>query len=191
MLVFWAKGYEGASLNDLTAAMGIGCPSLYAAFGSKEDLFLEAIAHYNSIIGTEIWEALEKAPTARAAMQDFLNATAEAYSRTDSPQGCLIALGALHQDSSSGRICTELRRRRAESIDALRRRLQRGVAEGDLPAGFDCDAVAQFYATTHHGMSIIARDGASREALTAVANGAMAAFQPLADKANTRAPHSS
>ena len=191
MLVFWAKGYEGASLNDLTAAMGIGCPSLYAAFDSKEALFLEAIAHYDKVVGTEIWEALEKAPTARAAMQDFLDATVEAYSRTDSPQGCLIALGALHQDSSSGRICTELRRRRGESIDAVRRRLQRGVAEGDLPTGFDCDAVAQFYATTHHGMSILARDGASRAALAAVANGAMAAFQPLADKANIRAPHSS
>lgn len=183
MQVFWKKGYEGASLNDLTAAMGIGCPSLYAAFGSKEDLFLEAIAHYTKVIGTEIWEAIEKASTARAATQDFLNATVEAYSRTDLPQGCLIALGALHQDSSSGRICADLRRRRAENIDALRSRFQRGIAEGDLPAGFDCDAAALFYATTQHGMSIIARDGASREALDAVAKGAMAAFQPLVDKA--------
>lgn len=189
MQVFWAKGYEGASLNDLTAAMGIGCPSLYAAFGSKENLFLEAIAHYENVVGTEIWEAIEKAPTARAAMQDFLDATVEAYSRTDSPQGCLIALGALHQDSSSGRICTELRRRRGENIDTLRRRLQRGVIEGDLPAAFDCNAAALFYATTQNGMSILARDGASREALAAVAEGAIAAFQPLADKANIGAPH--
>ncbi|WP_054313012.1 TetR/AcrR family transcriptional regulator [Mesorhizobium sp. 1M-11] len=189
MQVFWKKGYEGASLNDLTAAMGIGCPSLYAAFGSKENLFLEAIAHYESVVGTEIWEAIEKAPTARAAMQDFLHATVEAYSSTDSPRGCLIALGALHQDSSSGRICADLRRRRAENIDTLRRRLQRGVMEGDLPAAFDCNAAALFYATTQNGMSILARDGASREALAAVAEGAIAAFQPLADKANIRAPH--
>lgn len=188
MRVFWEKGYEGASLNDLTAAMGIGCPSLYAAFGSKEGLFLEAIAHYGKIVGGEIWEALETASTAQAAMRDFLDATVDAYSKTDSPQGCLIALAALHRDSSSGAICSDLRRRRAENINALRRRLRRGVEEGDLPAGFDCDAAALFYATTQHGMSIIARDGASREALAAVADGAMAALQPMVDKARTIAP---
>ncbi|WP_144377531.1 TetR/AcrR family transcriptional regulator [Mesorhizobium amorphae] len=191
MQVFWKRGYEGSSLNDLTAAMGIGCPSLYAAFGSKEGLFLEVIAHYGKVVGKEIWDAIEIAPTAYAAMRDFLDATVEAYSRTDSPQGCLIALAALHQDSSSGAICSELRRRRAENIDALRRRFRRSVEEADLPTGFDCDAAALFYATAQHGMSIIARDGASREALAAVADGAMAAFQPLVDKANANAPHGS
>ncbi|PLP57500.1 TetR family transcriptional regulator [Mesorhizobium loti] len=184
MQVFWEKGYEGSSLNDLTAAMGIGCPSLYAAFGSKEGLFLEAIAHYGKVVGKEIWEAVETASTAQAAMRDFLDATVDAYSRTDLPRGCLIALAALHQDSSSGAICSELRRLRAENIDTLRRRFRRGVGEADLPAAFDCDAAAVFYATTQHGMSIIARDGASREALAAVADGAMAAFQPLVDKAS-------
>ncbi len=184
MQVFWKKGYEGSSLNDLTAAMGIGCPSLYAAFGSKEGLFLDVIAHYSNIVGREIWDAVETAPTARAAMQGFLDATVDAYSRTDTPQGCLIALASLHQDSSSGAICSELRRRRAENIDALRRRFRRGVEEADLPAGFDCDEAALFYATTQNGMSIIARDGASREALAAVASGAMSAFQPLVNKAS-------
>ena len=97
-----------------------------------------------------------------------------------------IALSALHRDSTSGAICTDLRRRRAANVDALRGRFLRSVAVGDLPAGFDCEAAALFYATAQHGMSIIARDGASREELAAVADCAMAAFQPLVEKARAK-----
>lgn len=183
MEVFWTKGYEGTSLSDLTTAMGINSPSLYAAFGSKEALFLEATDHYNKVVGTEIWDAIETAPTAQAAMSDFLDATVDAYSRTDCPQGCLIALGALHRDSAAGAICDDLRRRRGANVDALRRRFLRGIVEGDLPTAFDCGAAALFYATAQHGMSIIARDGASREELKAVADCAIAAFLPLVEKA--------
>jgi AcrR family transcriptional regulator len=180
MEVFWAKGYEGASMSELTAAMGINSPSLYAAFGSKEALFLEAVELYTQVEGTDIWSALEKAPTAREAVERFLRQTAKAYSQTDRPQGCLIALGALHQDSSRGAICDDLRRRRAESRAALLRRLERGVAEGELPENFDCRTAATFYATVQHGMSIQARDGASRAALLATVTGAMAAWKVLA-----------
>ncbi|MER9215653.1 TetR/AcrR family transcriptional regulator [Mesorhizobium sp. M0663] len=180
MEVFWVKGYEGASISDLTAAMGINSPSLYAAFGSKEALFLEATELYTRVEGTEIWSALEKAPTARQAVERFLRQTARAYSQTGRPQGCLIALGALHQDSSRGAICDDLRRRRAENREALLRRLERGVAEGELPADFDCGTAATFYATVQHGMSIQARDGASRSALLATVAGAMAAWIAMA-----------
>ncbi|MEZ2330608.1 TetR/AcrR family transcriptional regulator [Mesorhizobium sp. RCC_202] len=180
MELFWAKGYEGTSIADLTAAMGIGSPSLYAAFGSKEALFLEATEYYTQAEGTEIWAALDKAPTACKAVENFLRQTARAYSQSDRPQGCLIALGALHEDSSSGAICDDLRRRRAENRTALLRRLERAVAEGELPAGFDSGTAATFYATVQHGMSIQARDGASRAALLATVAGAMAAWQGLA-----------
>ncbi|RWO35663.1 MAG: TetR/AcrR family transcriptional regulator [Mesorhizobium sp.] len=180
MEVFWVKGYEGASMSDLTAAMGINSPSLYAAFGRKEALFLEAVEFYTQVEGTDIWSALEKAPTARQAIECFLRQTAKAYSQTDRPQGCLIALGALHQDSGRGAICDDLRRRRAESHAALLKRLERGVAEGELPADFDCGAAATFYATVQHGMSIQARDGASHAALLATVAGAMAAWKVMA-----------
>ncbi|WP_292397958.1 TetR/AcrR family transcriptional regulator, partial [Mesorhizobium sp.] len=180
MEVFWVKGYEGASISDLTAAMGINSPSLYAAFGCKEALFLEAVELYTQVEGTDIWSALEKAPTARQAVERFLRRTAKAYSQTDRPQGCLIALGALHQDSSRGAICDDLRRRRAENHDALLRRLERGVAEGELPENFDSRTAATFYATVQHGMSIQARDGASRAALLATVAGAMAAWKVMA-----------
>ncbi|MER9652152.1 TetR/AcrR family transcriptional regulator [Mesorhizobium sp. M0152] len=180
MEVFWAKGYEGASMSDLATAMGINSPSLYAAYGSKEALFLEATDLYSRIEGADIWQALEEAPTARLAIERFLRRTAKAYSQTDRPQGCLITLGALHQDSSRGAICDDLRRRRAENQKALRRRLDRGVAEGELPVDFDSRAAAIFFATVQHGMSIQARDGASRAALMATVAGAMAAWQTMA-----------
>ncbi|TGQ47780.1 MULTISPECIES: TetR/AcrR family transcriptional regulator [unclassified Mesorhizobium] len=180
MEVFWVKGYEGASISELTAAMGINSPSLYAAFGSKEALFLEATELYTRVEGTDIWSALEKAPTACQAIERFLRQTAKAYSQKDRPHGCLIALGALHEDSSRGVICDDLRRRRAENRTALLRRLEHGVAKGELPTDFDCGTAATFFATVQHGMSIQARDGASRAALLATVTGAMAAWKAMA-----------
>ncbi|RVA67418.1 TetR/AcrR family transcriptional regulator [Mesorhizobium sp. M7A.F.Ca.CA.001.08.1.1] len=180
MQVFWARGYEGASMSELTAAMGINSPSLYAAFGSKEALFLEATDFYSHTEGADIWLALDEAPTARQAIEQFLCLTAKAYAQSDRPQGCLITLGALHQDSSRGAICDDLRRRRAENHTALQKRLERGIAEGELPADFDSNAAATLFATVQHGMSIQARDGASHAALLATVGGAMAAWQTLA-----------
>ncbi|TPI51452.1 MULTISPECIES: TetR/AcrR family transcriptional regulator [unclassified Mesorhizobium] len=180
MEVFWAKGYEGTSISDLTRAMGLNSPSLYAAFGSKEALFLEAAEFYTRAEGTDIWITLDEAPSACEAIEGFLRQTARAYSQTDRPQGCLITLGALHQDSSRGAICDDLRRRRAENHAALQRRLERGVAEGELPGTFDCVAAATFFATVQHGMSIQARDGASHAALMATVAGAMAAWKTMA-----------
>lgn len=179
MQVFWEKGYEGASLAALTAAMGINAPSLYAAFGCKESLYLEAMELYAQTVGTEIWGALETAPTAREAINRFLVATAEAYSQPDTPHGCLIALGGLHQAAMPKAVCDALTRHRAENVDKLRRRLEAAIAEGELPESVDPQAVATFYATVQHGMSILARDGGSYEALKNVAGGAMAAWGML------------
>lgn len=180
MEVFWAKGYDGASLSDLTTAMAIGSPSLYAAFGSKEALFREAVELYGATEGTEIWTALPEAPTAREAIERFLHATAEAFTRPDKPAGCLIVLGAVHANDANANVCRELRQHRADNVAALRDRLERAVGEGELPRDFDCQAVASFYATVQQGMSIQARDGAARETLLAIAACAMAAWNGLA-----------
>jgi AcrR family transcriptional regulator len=188
MEVFWAKGYDGASLSDLTAAMGINSPSLYAAFGSKEALFREAVALYSVTEGTEIWTALPHAPTAREAIERFLRATAEAFTKGGKPRGCLIVLGALHPTDANANVCQELRRHRAENVAALRDRLERAVREGELPEGVDCQAVATFYATVQQGMSIQARDGAARETLLAVADCAMAAWDGLTSPGGVRWP---
>lgn len=184
MELFWAKGYAGTSLTELTAAMGINSPSLYAAFGSKDDLFREAVDFYGRTEGPEIWEALSSEPTARAAIDSFLRLTALSFTRPGKPAGCLIVLGALNGSDASAEVCAALRGFRAENVDVLRRRLERGIAEGELPGGLDCKAVASFYTTVQQGMSIQARDGASRETLLAIAAGAMAAWEGLVGAAN-------
>lgn len=180
MELFWRKGFAGASLSELTAAMGINPPSLYAAFGSKEELFGEAVSLYGRTESPEIWLAIEQATTAREAFDGFLRATALAFTQPDKPRGCLIVLGALHaDDTGSEAVGAALRGMRADNVADLARRLRRAVAEGELAAGMDCDGVASFYVTVQQGMSIQARDGASRETLLAVADGAMAAWDRL------------
>ncbi|WP_163264719.1 TetR/AcrR family transcriptional regulator [Chelativorans alearense] len=179
MEVFWAKGYDGASLSDLTAAMGIGSPSLYAAFGSKEALFREAVALFETE-GTEIWSVIPEASTAYEAFERFLVATARAFTRPGQPAGCLIVLSALNATDANANVCRELRDKRAANVATLRDRLERAVREGELPEGLDCLAVASFYATVQQGMSIQARDGASYETLLSVAACAMAAWDGLA-----------
>ncbi|MCT7377147.1 TetR/AcrR family transcriptional regulator [Chelativorans salis] len=178
MEVFWAKGYDGASLSDLTAAMGINSPSLYAAFGSKEALFREAVALFETE-GTEIWSAIPEEPTAYAAFERFLVASAKVYTRPGQPAGCLIVLSALNATDANVNICQELRDKRAANVATLRDRLERAVREGELPEGMDCLAAASFYATVQQGMSIQARDGASYETLRSVAACAMAAWDGL------------
>jgi AcrR family transcriptional regulator len=182
MEVFWARGYDGASLADLTAAMGINSPSLYAAFGSKEALFREAVALYGATEGTEIWTALPDAPTAREAIERFLCASAKSFTRPDRPGGCLIVLSALLVNDGNANVCRELRESRAENVATLRDRLERAVREGELPKDLDSQAVATFYATVQQGMSIQARDGASRATLLAVAGCAMAAWDGLTSR---------
>lgn len=179
MELFWAKGFDGASLSELTAAMGINSPSLYAAFGSKEALFREAVVLYGATEGGRIWSGLTDAPTAREAIAGMLRASAEDFSRPGKPRGCLIVLGALHADQANAAVCRDLADQRAENVELLRQRLKRGVAERELPLGLDLRAIATFYATVQHGMSIQARDGASPKALLAVADCAMVAWDGL------------
>jgi AcrR family transcriptional regulator len=179
MEVFWTKGFDAASMADLTSAMGINSPSLYAAFGSKEALFEEAIALYARSEGTEIWDALDEAPTAREAITRFLRRSAHSFTRPGRPAGCLIVLGALHGARGNEKACRLLRQRRSENARDLCERLERAVREGELPDSVDRQGIATFYATVQHGMSIQARDGASREALLAVAECAMAAWDVL------------
>jgi AcrR family transcriptional regulator len=179
MEVFWAKGYDGASLSDLTAAMSINSPSLYAAFGSKESLFREAVALYGETEGTEIWTAIPEAPTAREAFERFLCASAESFTRPGKPAGCLVVLGALNANDANADVCRALRDQRAGNVATLRDRLKHAVRQGELPTSLDCLAVATFYATVQQGMSIQARDGASRKTLLTVGACAMAAWDGL------------
>lgn len=179
MVVFWAKGYDGTSMSDLITAMDIKSPSIYAAFGCKEELFREAVALYRATEGGRIWGCMTTAPSARAAIETMLRESAEEFTRPGKPRGCLIVLGALHVDDGNEAVRRELRDHRAENMKMLLLRLKRGVAEGELPNGPDWRAIATFYITVQQGMSIQARDGASRNSLLTVADCAMAAWDGL------------
>lgn len=175
--VFRTQGYEGATLTDLQAAMGgITAPSLYAAFGSKEELFREAVALYRNTAGVATICALTEQSTARASIEAMLRAAADAFCNLDEPRGCLIVLGAIHCTRAGSSVQDHLRAIRLQTSEHITQRLKRGVEERDLPAGVDIAALASFYTTFLHGLSIQAWDGASRESLMAAIDCAMAAW---------------
>ncbi|MFC4857720.1 TetR/AcrR family transcriptional regulator [Actinophytocola glycyrrhizae] len=176
MTVFWEHGYDGAAMADLTRAMGINSPSLYAAFGSKEELFREAVALYEQTEGAAAMAALTAGPTARAAIVGALRANAVAYTEPDNPRGCMIVLAATTYTDRSQAVRDHLAERRRGMEGLFRARVERGIAEGDVPAGADAAGVAAFYNAVMQGMSVQARDGASRATLVAVAERADAAW---------------
>lgn len=184
MEVFWAKGYAGTSLADLKAAMKINAPSLYAAFGSKEALFEAAVDLYADTAGIELWSHFDRAPDTRAGIAAMLLASADIYVAPKQPSGCLVVLGALVGGEAEASVARNLARRRAESVTRIARRLRAEIAAGTLPADTDAEAIATFYTTLQQGMSLQARDGASRETLRAIARNAMAAWDGLVHPVN-------
>lgn len=179
MELFWQKGFEGTSVADLTSAMGIGPTSLYAAFGSKDDLFREAVEHYGRSAGAEIWAAVTAADTAYDAVEAYLMTTARAFTRGDCPTGCLVVLSVLHVNGATEALRADLVDKREANTADLAAILARGVENGEIDAAADTSAIARFYVTVQQGMSIQARDGADRATLEAIARSALAAWQPL------------
>jgi len=158
---FWQKGYEGTSLTDLTEAMGITRPSLYATFGNKEELFRKALDRYDATHMLFTGDALQE-PTAYAVVERLLYGFADAQTDPVNPPGCLGMNAALACTEASEPIRQELIARRAATETALRHRLERAKAEGDLPAGSDAAALALYVMTVAQGMAGQAKSGASR-----------------------------
>jgi AcrR family transcriptional regulator len=175
MQVFWQKGYDAASLHDLTEAMGINPPSLYAAFSDKENLYCEAVELYRIERGEHIRRVLAEEPTARSAIERSLREAAVEFCRRDAPSGCLLTMSS-NCSTVSAAVQASLARKRAMARDALRQRIQRGIDEGDVPASVDAGALADFFMTVFAGMATLAKDGASRKMLTASVDGAMRAW---------------
>ena len=173
--VFWAKGYEGASLSDLTRAMGINRPSLYAAFGDKKDLFRKALDRYAQGPARYFREALEL-PTARAGVERLLLGAADLQADPRNPPGCLLVHGALACGKEGSPVRKELISRRADAEAALRRRLERASSGGDLPVGEDPADLARYVVTVMRGMAVQAASGASRAELIRTARLALRAW---------------
>ncbi|RJF69985.1 TetR/AcrR family transcriptional regulator [Rhodopseudomonas palustris] len=175
--VFWRKGYEGTSMSDLTEAMGITKPSLYAAFGNKEDLFRKALDRYVDGPGGYYQAGLDK-PTAREVVEHILLGAVDAMSDPSNP-GCLAVQGALCCGETAETIKQELAARRAKTEQQLRDRLARSIVDGDLPATADADDLARYVSTILQGMAVQAAGGASRDQLGKLADMALRSWPPV------------
>jgi AcrR family transcriptional regulator len=176
MVLFWRKGFAATSMNDLCDAMDVRSPSLYAAFGSKEALYLEAIQRYVEIFGPPVWDGLAQGATARAGVQNLLLAATESLPESHvTPGGCMAALAAVCDEWPAG-IAGVVRKIRVEMLGMLRSRLEAGVANGELPATTDVEGLSRFYFSVYQGMAVQARDGAGAPELKGVVAAAMSAW---------------
>jgi AcrR family transcriptional regulator len=168
MDVFWRRGYEGASLAELTKAMGINPPSLYAAFGNKEGLFRAALDRYSQKRGVFMAEVVG-APTAREVLERLFHGMADLATDPDAPPGCLVVQSGTACSTTVDPVTQEIVSRRRANEVALRERFDRARDEGELPAEVDPHALARFGAGLVQGMSILASNGATRQDLHDVA----------------------
>ena len=184
--LFWTKGYDSTSIADLTEVMEIGTKSLYAAFGSKEELFGEALRHYQRTHEGLVWDRFRAAPTARDAVSAFLHDSAAALtgSLRDTPRGCMATLASV---GSGGQCKLQEFVGTIEGTSAhVRTRIDKAVDDGELPRAVDADGLARFVETVQNGMTVRARNGATREELEDVARIAMVGWDGMVSQA-TRA----
>jgi AcrR family transcriptional regulator len=165
--VFWKRGYEGATLPELTEAMGINRPSLYAAFGNKEQLFRKALDRYLSGPQSFLAAALKK-NTAREAVEAIFAGFLAMQRGRERARGCLIVSGALACGEEGETVRGELARLRQATVAVLRVRFEEAVRDGDLPKGTDCSTLARYIATVLNGLSVQAASGATDEELQRV-----------------------
>ena len=173
--VFWSRGYEGASLSELTKAMKINKPSLYAAFGDKAELFRKVVDRYVRRRAS-VWEGLLAEKSARTAVERILCVAADSLTGPVNPRGCLLVQAALSGTKESDCIKKEIAEKRADGDLLLRTRLQRAQTDGELPSAADVAALSRFYNTVLRGMSVEASGGASRSDLQNIIDLAMKAW---------------
>jgi AcrR family transcriptional regulator len=181
MEVFWRHGYEGATIAQLTEAMGINPPSLYACFGNKEGLLKAALDRYTELRSAWMDEVMA-APTAREVAERMLMGIADKQTDPSNPPGCLLVQGGIACGTGSENVPFELAARRAQNEEQLRDRFIRAKAEGDLKPASDPAALARYVFAVSVGMGVMASSGADREALRQVANVSVKVFEEQSAK---------
>jgi AcrR family transcriptional regulator len=184
--VIWRRGYAGASLSELTAAMGITRPSLYAAFGNKEELFNKALDIYLGGPANGSSEAL-KETTARAVLEHLLNRLVALLSDPHHPAGCLLVKGGLSSAKADDSIRNEMIKRRLAGEHALRERFERAKAEGDLPANSDPAGIAFYVTTITQGMTVQAVNGTDENELRRLVEMVLQSWPSLVESSDLRA----
>lgn len=184
---FWEQGYEATSISDLTRAMGISAPSLYAAFGDKRALFDEVVAEYGRLYGGFISRAVAEEPTARRGVERALREAAAEYTAPGRPRGCLVISAALNISPASAEVAASLREMRRSNLREIASAVRADVAAGELPADTDADALADYVGAVIQGISQQARDGAERTALEAVVELTMRAWPETAAESRSAA----
>ncbi|WP_280221972.1 TetR/AcrR family transcriptional regulator [Nocardia neocaledoniensis] len=186
MEVFWERGYDGASMSDLTTAMGINSPSLYAAFGDKEALFRAAIELYGRTEGSRTARALREEPTAYAAIAAMLRDNITTYTDPGLPHGCMVVLAGATYTTRTASVRDFLVEARRHTTADIQARLDRGVREGDLRPGTDTAALAALFSTVLFGLSIQARDGVGHAELSAAVDSALEVLAPAVTAQSAR-----
>jgi TetR/AcrR family transcriptional regulator, copper-responsive repressor len=176
MFLFWERGYEGVSMDDLTEAMGISPSSLYAGFGSKEQLFLKALDKYEREIGMYWVPILENTADGREAFTRMFERASGELTHPDRPRGCMMTLALLHSSEELEPLRRKLNKRRSAALGIIKGRLRRALKEGDLPQKTPVDLLAQMFMTVFQGMTVRARAGADRRELQQAGRGAIAAW---------------
>jgi len=175
MLVFWRHGYETTSISDLTAAMGITPPSLYTAFGDKQRLFLEAVRRYAGEPGAND-AMIADARSAREAARMMLDGAVTLFTGDTTPPGCLMASATASGSAASQDVQAAVATYRRHIAASLKSKIEQDVDAGMLPHGTDAAGLAGMIVAVIQGLSVMARDGALRASLTAVADAAMHAW---------------
>jgi len=173
MLAFWRRGYEGTSMADLVQALGIASARIYAAFGSKQDLFREAVQRYEAGDGGFADRAMAQEPRVRDALARVLRDAVATYTDDAHPLGCMVVTAATNCAEENEAVAAWLAEHRRLRTQSLIDRLQRALDEGELRAGTDVQALGDFYATQLHGISVQARDGVPRQRLLAAVETAL------------------
>jgi len=163
--LFWRQGFESTSMTELVATLGLASARIYAAFGSKEDLFREAILDYETHEGSFATQALEEERSVMAAMERILEQAIALYTQPEGPNGCMVVASATNCSTANTSVAAWLAQHRKDRTTSLIDRFRRAQQEGELRKECDPQALGDFFATFLHGLSVQARDGISAQRL--------------------------